>query len=889
MSCGRIVAFIRRTTLVVAAASLCHATFAQNTPDPDKLLQDADRLAWLKNWTRAEPLYADAERLFTERGDQRNALYASVNELRAQLPRLSVPEVSQRLAEYLEDPIVQGDDRLRLRCLVIKGETDTDLDPFLAEQSWREALDIATKLADSAWVNRAEGELGLVAFLQGDISTSVIKLGRALQTAQSNGDLASVVRWLTLFGEGYSQLGRAEQALDYYDKALKAASLVPELQFPAMTYLGKGDALVKIGRFDEAEQLLNQALAVATREGALGYQAELTFSLGLIANGRKQTDHAVELLSRATDLARKAGGNRILAEIALDLAKIQRANNRLAEADDTLREGVDVARTMHEQILTPKLLAQLAEVRSSQQRYMDAADLLEEATDLLEGLLTRVSSPWVQSRVIAGMDDVFVARTRLEGARGHDANRLFSVVEQTRGRSLLELLVSAPLGDLKKPPELRAGERQIAALQLQLYRAKGRADRQRLLDQIFSAEERLAPVETELFNSTRINPRKAVTLKDLQAVLRSDEVVLEFALAEPASYCVVATRAAARICELPGRTAIQALLRPLLQKVRTGEESRAEAQALGAAIFDRVPEISRKGRLIVSPDGDLHQLPFELLLDPSGKRLLDTHVVSYIPSGSVLTILRSRQSQGQPHRVALAVSASQSAEKALQSNGSAQLPLGAISRGVYDLDGAALSPLPSADDEARSVAATLGGPGTTVLLGDSATERALKQQPLGEYRVIHFAVHGIVSTKYPARSALILLPGGGEDGLLQAREILSLRLRAALVTLSACDTGAGGLYGQEGVSSLVRPFLAAGARTVVANLWSADDTFSLAIMREFYRQLATGADKGEALRKAKLTMITRFGPQAVPKLWSGLLMYGDSVGAVIKPRRAATN
>src|SRR3984893_19301823 len=135
--------------------------------------------------TRAEPLYADSERLFTERGDQRNALYASVNKLRAQLPRLSVPEVSQRLTEDLENPSVQSDDRLRLRCLVIKGETDTDLDPFLAEQSWREALDIATKLADSAWVNRAEGELGLGAFLQGDISTSALRCGRALQTAQS--------------------------------------------------------------------------------------------------------------------------------------------------------------------------------------------------------------------------------------------------------------------------------------------------------------------------------------------------------------------------------------------------------------------------------------------------------------------------------------------------------------------------------------------------------------------------------------------------------------------------------------------------------------------------------------------------------------------------------
>src|SRR5262249_38691279 len=162
------------------------------------------------------------------------------------------------------------------------------------------------------------------------------------------------------------------------------------------------------------------------------------------------------------------------------------------------------------------------------------------------------------------------------------------------------------------------------------------------------------------------------------------------------------------ICQLPGRAAIQAHLGPLLRKVRAGEESRDEAQALGSALFDRVPEVSRKGRLIVSPDADLHQLPFELLVDRSGKRLLETHVVSYIPSGSVLTILRSRQLQGQPHRVALAVSASQSRDKAPQTAGSPQPPLGAISRGVYDVDGASLSPLPSANDEARSVAATLG-------------------------------------------------------------------------------------------------------------------------------------------------------------------------------------
>ena len=162
-----------------------------------------------------------------------------------------------------------------------------------------------------------------------------------------------------------------------------------------------------------------------------------------------------------------------------------------------------------------------------------------------------------------------------------------------------------------------------------------------------------------------------------------------------------------------------------------------------------------------------------------------------------------------------------------------------------------------------------------------ATEAAVKAQPLGDYRVLHLAAHGIVSTKVPARSALVLRPSETEDGLLQAREILNFRLNAALVTLSACDTSTGTAQGQDGVASLVRPFVAAGARAVVANLWAADDTFSAALMREFYRELARGVDIGESLRQAKLRMIQTFGPEATPRLWSGVLVHGDAAAVVI--------
>lgn len=114
-----------------------------------------------------------------------------------------------------------------------------------------------------------------------------------------------------------------------------------------------------------------------------------------------------------------------------------------------------------------------------------------------------------------------------------------------------------------------------------------------------------------------------------------------------------------------------------------------------------------------------------------------------------------------------------------------------------------------------------------------------------------------------------------EDGLLQVREIRDLQLNADLVTLSACDTGAGKLEGQNGVASVVQAFLFAGSRSVVASLWTADDIFTAELMNQFYTRLATGMAVGEALTDAKLAMIHRLGQKAVPVLWAGFFVTGD--------------
>jgi CHAT domain-containing protein len=107
------------------------------------------------------------------------------------------------------------------------------------------------------------------------------------------------------------------------------------------------------------------------------------------------------------------------------------------------------------------------------------------------------------------------------------------------------------------------------------------------------------------------------------------------------------------------------------------------------------------------------------------------------------------------------------------------------------------------------------------------------------------------------------------------REIRDLNLTADLVTLSACDTGVGALEGEEGIANLVRAFLFAGAKSVVASLWAASDVYTLNLMQHFYLYIAAGEDKGSALRHAQMDLIKEFGEQATPFYWARFIIVGD--------------
>lgn len=168
-------------------------------------------------------------------------------------------------------------------------------------------------------------------------------------------------------------------------------------------------------------------------------------------------------------------------------------------------------------------------------------------------------------------------------------------------------------------------------------------------------------------------------------------------------------------------------------------------------------------------------------------------------------------------------------------------------------------------------------------MGASATETAFKTASLAEYRVIHLAVHGFADTTFPERAALVLLSDRptGEDGFLQASEVVHLRFKADLIVLSACDTAVGPLQGQEGIANLSRAFLLAGARTVVSTLWQVDDSSSLFLMKRFYAHLLEKRSPASALTAAKRDMLRTFGRKAIPYQWAGFTIEGAATQPVL--------
>lgn len=513
----------------------------------------------------------------------------------------------------------------------------------------------------------------------------------------------------------------------------------------------------------------------------------------------------------------------------------------------------------------------------------------------------------------------------------------FEVAERFHARSFLEMLDHRAADSLNRrhPKLVAARDRVLDDLgRSRLALEEERPGDPQLLQQITDLETDLLAVEAQLLWRGR-DPRQhtaapAPTLQQVSQGLGQGEALITYWVSADRILAWSVLDGTTRLTQLPISSqdlakAVQEYLAPLRSPslaedlAVTGGERRH--LAIGRRLHDWLvaslpPEVLAARRWILVPDGILHYLPFESLVVacpslPAAAAAASSVVhgiyascrylglekpLAYSPSAGAFLALRQRlrarhppTADGSPTRLrgrllALAPSAVEPTPSSQTSAGLEAAPSEVAPLEVAELRRGLLSraPLLYARQEAERIAALF--PGSSSWVAEQASEGRLKQAA-GDYRFLHLATHGLVSDELPMSSGLLLAADSGEDGLLQAHEVLGLDLTADLVTLSACRTGRGQLRRGEGIVGLSRAFLTAGASAVLVSLWDIDDRSTPLLMETFYRYLAVGIPAPEALVKARHSLFTQQGSTrlvlqerpvayAHPRFWASFVLSG---------------
>jgi len=296
--------------------------------------------------------------------------------------------------------------------------------------------------------------------------------------------------------------------------------------------------------------------------------------------------------------------------------------------------------------------------------------------------------------------------------------------------------------------------------------------------------------------------------------------------------------------------------------------------------------IRNKEKLYIIPDYTLSYLPFEALLTKNPpvpfngeftqlSYLINYYKISYHYSAGLLkeSLLHVNNNPGMSFAGFAPVFSN---DHSNTDNIASVVDTGFSARSLF-VPGKKYSPLPETETEVESIGELFKEYNYhyDLFLNNASTESVLKSDKMYNYKFIHLATHSFIDEEHPGLSGLAFYtsPGSADDGVLHTGDIYDLNLNADLLVLSACESGLGKIVKGEGIYSLTRSFLYAGADNIVVSLWQVADKSTSALMVSFYKNILSGMDYSSALRKAKLDMI-HSGQFAYPLEWSPFVLIG---------------
>lgn len=703
-----------------------------------------------------------------------------------------------------------------------------------AENTLAAAQKQATEAGLTALLPEIEVRKGTLYAKRSQDELAASTLRHAIDLGRRQDDLFSEAEALNQLGNMLLADGKPDQAIPLFEQALALTSRIGTPYFGQLFQDNLSICYGLIGEFEKAIAMRNQAVAFFKKSDAKSALQQSVGETGNLYLDKGEAGNAVPYFREAYQLAESIqkptdaciwAGNLALAYIELGRwDEAETFNNKAAELQTTLNEMAPVEYTQ----LNAALIAA-------------GRGRAEQAEVLYRHLISASGkNPEVLVQARAGYGALEASRSNWREARVHFEGAI-QLIEQKRADLLF--------GDHKVDHKITFLARLIRFYQKYVALLVRQGDVQRAL---YIADSSRALALSETTDDQTNLPAKIVSPDYRQIARKWNVVLLSYWIAPDESYLWAISPGEVRFMKLAPFRDIAALVdaykssieRQISDPVQSNSATGHKLyEILVQPVADMVPPGSR---VVLVADGPLHNLNFETVLTPGtpARYWIENATVAVAPS---LRVLQS----GPPSNTT-----------------SSKLLLIGDPEG-HDPDGPKLQ---YANEELKSIEAQFT-PGTySVFAENRATPEVYRTTAANGYSMIHFSAHAIANHLSPLDSAILLSSSGG-DYKLYARDIMSLPLRASLVTLSACRSAGARAYAGEGLVGFSWAFLHAGAHNVVAGLWDVSDRSTAEFMGKFYAQMKLGKEPVDALRATKLEFANSAKGFRKPYYWAPFQIY----------------
>ncbi|MCJ7581923.1 MAG: CHAT domain-containing protein [Candidatus Aminicenantes bacterium] len=781
-----------------------------------------------------------------------------------------------------------------------------DVDGFY--KSTKQALDLAKAIQHRTEEGNCSYNIGLYYNNIHDYSQALKYYEEALFIFRETKSISYESNCLGNISDIYIQLGNYEKALQNLTDVLFIDRQIDEDLFVAMDLNNIGVIYRKKGlQSDRSEDLLKaltafeESLFISRQIQDKKIQVQCLSNISTVYTDLKKYSEALRYMLLGLEIAESLKDKEEVAIILLNMGTVFTMQGKYEQASEVFDKALDLAYQINEKTILWEAHAKAGLAFKEMNNYGLALDHFNKSIELIEDIRSKIHLEELKATYL-GSDGRIDSYYNLVDLLLHmsqdfsDQDHLkdaFETMEKAKARAFLDRLELSRL-EIRRDvnPDLLDKENilmeEISHINSLLIKpGLDQEQKQIQLNELDEFERELETlnrkIRLESPSYANLKNLLPVSLEEAQASLPDNSTAyFAYCVGKNCSYSFVITRGRIHVFELPPAEILRAEVRDYLQIITDKDSLNFQS---GYKLFSLLvqPGLDHgMNRIIFIPDDILHFLPFETLLTQKEKPrwLVQDYRISYVPSITSFREILLR--------------------KTGKNRGKDILSYGNPFFGEYEgteNSEVALSPDDTRSDfrliplrfsqmEVEKIATLFKKNKRDVYTGEEATETSFKRADLADYKIIHFATHGLIDNHNPARSSIVLSLRdlSSEDGFLQMREVFDLKMNADLVVLSACQTGLGQYIKGEGIEGINRAFFFAGASSVLMSLWAVNDQASYQFMQRFYTHLRSSDSIVDALRQSKIEMINS-DALSHPFYWAGFIVSGHADKVVFSPGR----